>query len=95
MIKAGEIAEARCDQRMIRPERLLADGKRLLQQRLGVRVALLVLVDPAEPGDRGGVFGIVLAVRLPRQGDVALGERRNRVLLALRHQLADLAIDVG
>jgi hypothetical protein len=59
-------------------ERLLADGKGALQERLGLGVVALDLGNRSQPGNGRGEFCVVLAMFLTGQGHVLLGYR-NRI----------------
>jgi hypothetical protein len=74
LVEIGEVDEAGGYQWVIRAERLLADRECLLQKRLCLGKALLRFMERAEPGERGRVLRIFLAVALARKGDIALGK---------------------
>jgi hypothetical protein len=73
LVEIGEIAEAGGDQRMIRTKRLLANRERAFEQRLRLGKASLRFVERAEPSQRRREFGIVLAVALAGEIDIAFG----------------------
>ena len=65
------------------PQRLLADGEAALEERLGLGVAALVLVQPGQVVERGAHVGVVGPQRLLADGEAALVERLGLGVAAL------------
>ena len=53
LVKGGQIVQGLRDVGMIAPERLLADRQRALEQRLGIGITLLPLIERGEIVQRG------------------------------------------
>ena len=68
---------------MVGPQRFLADGEGALVERLGLRVAPLVVVERRQVVEAGGGVGVVGPQRFLADGEGALVERLGLRVAAL------------
>ena len=98
-VELGDFQQIRHERRMVRPEQLLGDGQRPLQQRHGFLMAILQSVQVTEPLQGQGNTGMLAAIGALVDGNGTLAQAFGVGMAAQRgvdagHRL-ELAGDVG